>query len=215
MNISIKKLFRIVLIASVCFLSVNLANAQRYRDRSNQNSNDPSYDNPDSLAHQSFADRLVKGTYVDFGIGPTSYITLSPILGYRITPKLQAGIGLTYSYLNSQLYDINGNVVGHYQETDYGGRLYAEYDFAKNVLSRNSRIFAHAEMENLNVAYQDPYTLGIDRIWVPSPYVGLGIRDPLGKNVFASFTLLVNVNYTAYQLYNPYGFLVYRIGITF
>jgi len=215
MNISIKKLFRIILVASICILTMNVADAQRYRDRSNQNSNDPSYDNPDSLSNMSFQDRLVKGANFNLLLGSTTLIDISPILGYRLTPKLQAGIGLTYIYINEQLYDPNtGNPSGHYQETDYGGRLYAEYDIAKNVLSRNSRFFLHAEYENLNVAYLNSF-YQIDRMWIPSPYAGVGLRSPMGRKAFFNVSLLYNCNYTAYENYNPNPILVYRVGVTF
>ena len=167
-----------LIIASV--LSLNSAFGQRYKDRNENPDNytEPSAMTQDSLEHQPFADRLVKGANFDLSIYPNTYIDVSPVLGYRLTPKLQAGIGFSYIYTNDlyPIYDPNtGYIVSTYrqQENAYGARVYAEYDIAP--LGR-SILFAHFEFEDMNVPYTDPTTFKMARYWLESPYIGIGLN---------------------------------------
>src|ERR1039457_7083674 len=104
------KLLIICFVAAFIFVC-NTTYAQRYRDRSEQQSERQAYDSPDSLANQTFSQRLVKGANFWLGLQP-GYIDISPILGYRITTNLQAGIGATYIYYNGlePYYDVNRNI---------------------------------------------------------------------------------------------------------
>jgi hypothetical protein len=212
------KSFKICLVFVICLLTINIASAQRYRDRNQDNDPNPSYDNPDSLANMSFADRLVKGSNFWLGFQP-AYIDISPILGYRITTNLQAGIGATYIYYNGlePYYDVNGNIQYYRIEgTMYGGRMYAEYDFAKNALGRNSRFFAHAEYEDMNVSNPTPITGLPERTWYYSQYVGIGYRSAIGKKAFFNMSILFNINYDQFATINPNGSqIIERIGVTF
>ena len=204
-------------IASFIF-SANSMYAQRYRDRGDNQQDMQTYDSPDSLANQTFAQRLVKGANFWVGLQP-GYIDISPILGYRLTTNLQAGIGGTYIYFNGlePYYDVNGNIQYYRIEGSmYGGRIYAEYDFAKNALGRNSRLFAHVEYEDINVSNPAAITGLPVRTWYNSQYVGLGWRSALGKNVFFNASLMFNINYNQFANINPNGSpIIERIGITF
>lgn len=200
-------------------LSLNLAYGQRYRER---DENQDNYTEPvmtqDSLENQTFAQRLVKGVNFWVGFQP-GYIDISPILGYRLTPNLQAGVGGTYIYFNGlePYYDVNG-IIQYYriEGSMYGGRIYAEYDFAKNALGRNSRLFAHVEYENLNVSNPAAITGLPERTWYNSQYVGLGYRTAIGKTAFFNASILFDINYNQFANINPNGSpIIERIGITF
>ena len=215
----IKKYKFLVICAIAAFIfAFNNAYAQRYRDRGDNQSQQQAYDNPDSLENMSFSQRLVKGANFWLGIQP-GYIDISPILGYRLTPNLQAGIGGTYIYFNGlePYYDVNG-ILQYYriEGSMYGARVYAEYDFGKNVMGRNSRFFAHAEYEEMNVSNPSAITGLPERTWYYSEYVGLGYRSALGKGVFFNASILFNINYDQFQNINPNGSpIIERIGITF
>ena len=216
-----KKSYKLLIALAIgaFMFTLNNASAQRYRSRDqDQNSQEPAL-TQDSLQNETFAQRLVKGSNFDVGFSSVStFIEISPVLGYRLTPKLQAGIGLSYIYANNLYgnYDPNtGLLTSSYWQssTAYGGRLYAEYDIAK--LGR-SIIFAHAELEDLNVPYQDPTTYKISRFWLESPYVGVGLREPLGNNVFLNASILLNANYNQFSKQNQlFDQIVERVGITF
>jgi hypothetical protein len=211
------KLLIVCTIAAFIFF-FNTTYAQRYRDRGDNSQEMQTYDSPDSLAKQTFAQRLVKGSNFWLGIQP-GYIDISPILGYRLTTNLQAGIGGTYIYFNGlePYYDVNG-VLQYYriEGSMYGGRIYAEYDFGKNLMGRNSRFFAHVEYEDMNVSNPSAITGLPERTWYYSEYVGLGYRTPIFKNAFFNLSIMFNINYDQFANINPNGSpLVERIGITF
>ena len=216
MKISNYKIISISLAAGFIF-TLNTAFAQRYRNRDQQPQqyNDRQM-TQDSLDNQSFADRLVKGANFDLSIYPNTYIDVSPLIGYRITPKLQAGIGISYIYTNDlyPVYDANGNIISTYrqEESAYGARVYAEYDV---VPLGRSLLFAHFEFEDMNVPYTDPTTYKIARYWLQSPYIGIGLREPIGQKAFINFSVLLNTSYNQFAQYNPFTQVVERIGVTF
>gem|GEM_PF-100564 len=208
----------IACIVAIFMFEYNTTFAQRYRDRSEEQTERQAYDSPDSLQNQTFSQRLVKGANFWLGLQP-AYIDISPILGYRITTNLQAGIGATYIYYNGlePYYDVNG-ILQYYriQGSMYGGRLYAEYDFAKNALTMNGRFFAHVEYEDLNVSNPAAITGLPERTWFYSQYVGLGYRSAIGKKAFFNLSVLFNINYNQFANINPNGSqIIERIGITF
>ncbi len=212
--------FLVICALAVFVFAFNNTYAQRYRDRGdNQSQEQPAYDNPDSLENMSFSQRLVKGANFWVGFQP-GYIDISPILGYRLTTNLQAGIGGTYIYFNGfePYFDALGNYLGssHIEGNMYGARVYAEYDFGKHALGRNSRFFAHAEYEEMNVSNPSAITGLPERTWYYSEYVGLGYRSALGRGVFLNASILFNINYDQFQNINPNGSpIIERIGITF
>jgi len=200
------------------FLSMNHASAQRYRSR-NQNQDEEQKVTQDSLDNETFGQRLVKGANFQLGFGGDyTLIDVSPVLGYRLTPKLQAGIGFSYIYMNQLNYyqdPITGVVTTSWQAgAAYGGRVYAEYDITNKIL-RNSMIFAHFDLEDLNVPYQDQTTYVWTRYWLQSPYIGLGVRVPIGPKVLINATIAFNANYNQYAQYNPFPQIIEKIGFTF
>jgi len=207
-------------------LSLNTADAQRYKDRGDQTEQADerqAQDNPDSLATKGFANRLVYGSNFNLAIGNPTYLDISPILGYRITPKLQAGVGGTYIfyydqqsyyYLNSpQTYNVTN------QGYMYGGRIYAEYDLFSGLFRPNDKIFAHGEVEMLNVSYFyiDPTssTYLVGRTWITDDYVGIGYREPFGRKGYFLVSILYNANFQSFINVNPFGPLTLRLGVTF
>jgi hypothetical protein len=214
------KLHLLTIIASICF-SYSAVNAQKYKDRSQQKQNEEyreSQDNPDSLNNKRFIDRLVYGGNLMLELGNPTYVDLSPLIGYRITPRLQAGIGATYVYYRASIsyYDQYGNLIGTVPVTStlYGGRLYTQYDLLHDALRANDKLFGHFEYEILNVPYVN--NLGTTgRAWMESPYIGVGYRSPIGRNGYINLTVLYNIDYARFQNINPYGSpLAIRIGFT-
>ena len=47
---------------------------------------------------ESFADKLVYGGSFGLQFGSLTLVDVSPVIGYRITEKLEAGLGFTYKY---------------------------------------------------------------------------------------------------------------------
>jgi len=211
----IKSLYIIVFLAFVSIFSLYSTKdfAQRYRDRGQQSQNADerkAEDNPDSLANKDFVDRLVYGANVSLA-GDLSSIEISPILGYRLTPKLQAGVGATYIYWNYYDPFLSARIVG----AVYGGRVYAEYDFFHDLMRPNDKVFGHIEYETLNVPFVTSSGVA-GRSNIYDPYVGAGYRSPLGRKAYLNLTLVFNMQYAQYQDLNPYPSpLQVRIGVTF
>jgi hypothetical protein len=209
------------IIFSLC-LSYTGSFAQKYKDRGQQKQEEEykqTRDNQDSLGNKSFFDRLVYGGNLMLEIGNPTYIDLSPLVGYRITPKLQAGVGGTYVYDREVIpqYDAFGNYLGSvaFSTSLYGGRFYAEYDILHDALRPSDRLFGHFEYEVLNVPRYDNYGQLSGRSWMESPYIGAGYRSPLGRRGFINLTVLYNMDYARFATINPYGTpWAIRIGFT-
>lgn len=121
-----------------------------------------------------------------FGLGFTQYETLvdlSPLVGYKITPKFSAGVGIVYNYYQNRFYtpSLTLNI--------YGGTLFTRFlitDF----------LFAHAEYQPLNGPWRhpDPHRFMIHNVWV-----GGGLRQAAGSNASFMLMALWNVNENQYS----------------
>ena len=98
---------------------------------------------------KSFKDRIFVGGNLGLQFGTVTFADISPLVGYKFTEKITAGIGATYQYYHykDKYYDFETNV--------YGGRVFARYNFT-------DYLFAHAEYEYLNMEAFDFYRRRID-----------------------------------------------------
>ena len=168
----------------------------------------------------SFRDRLFFGGSFGLAIGAYTDIEISPHVGYYITPRWAAGIGMTYEYYNNRYHWINNNTgqFERYETHIWGGRLFTNYVIVNNVsdwlpLGLNFRIFAHIEYEALYYEkgffdYQEP-----GRILQNSVLVGGGLRFPMGKRSSMNLTILWNLNSNMYDAYGSGPIL--RFGYNF
>ena len=155
----------------------------------------------------SFRDRLFFGGSFGLAIGSYTDIEISPHVGYYITPRWAAGIGITYEYYNNKYHFVDGNGRFERYETHvFGGRLFTNYVIINNVsdwlpLGFNFRIFAHVEYEALS------YEKGFFIYDVPgrelqnSILVGGGLRFPMGKRSSMNLTILWNLNSNLNDIY--------------
>ena len=146
----------------------------------------------------SLRDKLYFGGYLGLQFGTYTLIDISPLIGYKITPKFHAGLRFTYQYSKTEYYNVT------YSSSSYGGSIFSRFYILKGL-------YAQAEAEYLNIEYID--TNGATfRKWVDSYYVGGGYFQPLGKRGGMYFTVLWNLNESQYS---PYENPVMRIGFTF
>ena len=128
--------------------------------------------NDNSLSDLAFKDRIFTGGNVGFGIyNNLLYLDLAPIVGYKITNNLGAGVGLRYSLLRHTQFKTN--------QTNYGGSLFARYKLIPQV-------FLHAELEALR-SYNYNSTTYLERAMAYMGFVGAGYS--FGEGV--SFNVLV------------------------
>ncbi|MFM7176524.1 MAG: hypothetical protein ACKO0X_03765 [Bacteroidota bacterium] len=154
------------------------------------------------LPRTPFKDRLYFGGNLGLQFGSATYIDLSPLVGYKITEKLSAGLGITYIYYNIKE---SANNYG-YETSIYGGRVFGRYHFLDNL-------FAHAETEVLNmevparISGTNQYTLVRENI--TSVLAGGGYAQPIGERSALVMMLLWNFNE---DQYSPYQNPIFRIG---
>lgn len=144
------------------------------------------------------------GGNLGLSFGTYTYIEIAPFVGYKITPRLWAGLGPKYMYMKYSNY---------YETSIYGLKTFALFSVIKNLNETVNigigDIFAYVENETLNV---EP-TIGIDingnyimgeRQWLNITLIGGGLRFPLGARAGFSIIVLWDVSQNPYYSYsNP------------
>jgi len=145
---------------------------------------------------QSFKDRVFLGGNLGLQFGTVTLIEISPLVGYKITDDLSAGIGFTYQYYKDTRFnpDYSTNIIG--------GRTFARYYIYKDF-------FAHSELEILNYdAYYWPSS-DKDNITITNVLVGGGYNQWISQRASVGIMILWNLNEDINSLYtNP----IFRIG---
>ncbi|MDR2848036.1 MAG: hypothetical protein LBV39_02920, partial [Bacteroidales bacterium] len=150
---------------------------------------------------QEFKDRLFFGGNFGLMIGDFTDIELSPHVGYYITNRWSAAVGMTYEYYNNKYHfpDYATNRFKRYETSIFGGRLFSNYVIVNNVndfipLGLNFRIFAHAEYEAL--AYPRGFFEegATGKQTINSVLVGGGLRFPMGRRSSMNLTFLWKLN---------------------
>jgi hypothetical protein len=125
-------------------------------------------------------------------------ISLSPIVGYRVTSRLSLGVGATYQYYK---FKSPYGTAYDYSDNRYGGQVFASMMLIK-------QIFAYAEYSFLNYSYDGDNN---DRRNVDRFPLGLGIAQPIGPrsslNLVAAYDVLWESNNGPYG--SPWVFTVY------
>lgn len=129
--------------------------------------------------------------------GGTNYLNLSvsPLVGYKVTEEFSAGMQISYQYVKS----------GDFKISNYGGGPFLRYNVG-------DRLFGYTQFEYLNFGYPD-YFGEIQRLGFESWFVGLGYVEPLGDNFAFNILALYNLLYQSGGN-SPYPSpLVFRVGI--
>ena len=153
----------------------------------------------------SFTDKVFTGGNFGLQFGTQTTIEVSPIVGYRITSKIAAGVGISYRYYRFKDYYYQPPQI--FKTTIYGGTVFARYYILNNI-------FLHGEYEflNLETAFFDPGSLlhKESRFWIGSVLGGGGYRQSIGEKSYLNLIILYNFNET---LFSPYSNPVIKIGI--
>lgn len=145
-----------------------------------------------------FKERIYYGGNIGLSFGSYTMVGIYPLVGYKITPKLSAGVKVAYEYIVDKRYSSD------YTTSNYGGSIFARYRLIK-------WLYLHAEYAGLN--YELYNELGeSNREWVPFLLVGAGFSQNLGGNVWLNIQVLFDVlqnNRSPYRRWEPF----YNIGI--
>lgn len=128
-------------------------------------------------------DRVYGGGGLGLWVGNrTTFVNIAPQVGYKITEKYSAGIGITYTYIQDRFYS------PPFSLNIYGGSIFNRFiitDF----------LFAHGEYEILN----GPWAFTSDRRFnLYNVWLGGGLRQRMG-NSSLNLMGLWNMNETLYS----------------
>lgn len=146
-----------------------------------------------------FRDRMFTGG----GLGASfssyyTFVSVSPLVGVAVTPRLATGVQLTYRF--SQYKTYTPQLTTH----DYGVSPFVRF----NVYGP---LFLHAEYEYLN--YEYPYSVSdTERRGFSSFMAGGGLFQPVGRHAGLYLLALYNFSYGPNSPYDSP--LVLRAGIT-
>lgn len=146
--------------------------------------------------------RVFWGGGLGFGFGDVDWVEVSPLVGYRVHPKIDLGLALTYRWRSDDRFDLDTN--------DYGGTLFGRYRAWRNL-------FLEADWEYLNWEYVR-FDLSTERTNTSSFLAGGGYYQPLGGRASMAVSALYNFSYDDNDPLEPYGepwVLRFGIGVGF
>lgn len=162
------------------------------------------YDN--SLKGIPFKERIVTGGGLGLSFGSSQdFISISPMVGYRVTERLLTGTGVTYRYTKYKYYTPALTLI------DWGFNPFLRYTLFKNI-------FVHTEYEYLNYEFPSPVNPEIStREAFNSFLAGGGFIQPISDKAAFYITALYNFSYKEPlpNQYSPYySPLILRAGIS-
>jgi len=141
-------------------------------------------------------ERTVVGGSLGLGLSSSNgtgmfFGAITPLVGYRVTERLSAGVGFNYTYYKTRLY----------KEQYYAGIAWAR-------LGLINGLFACAEINQVNAPV---YSFnGSSRETFPLLLAGAGISQGIGHGIGTYFQIMYDVTE---EVRSPYGPLIIRGGI--
>lgn len=160
--------------------------------------------------NSNFKDNFFVGGGLGAGFGTYTFVNISPIIGYRITPRLSAALRLMYQYTTYDYY-YSGDKV------NFSGNDYGVGGFIRFMVK--GPFYLQGEYEHMNyedVNYYDGSTI---RSSFDSYMAGAGVAQPIGGKAFFFLTAMYNFAYNNISNSNTYRVpynspWVIRIGVT-
>lgn len=168
------------------------------------------------------ASRIIAGGGLGLSFGNVTAVSVAPIVGYKISDRFAAGVGLGFQYVHIkdfwEIQDYNTGLVIRkpYESLVYSGSVWGRYIFWRNL-------FAHVEYEHnfMSITTYHLYTNSstgqsvIDkeklRYNAPSLLVGAGLRQPVSERLSFVLTALYDV---IQDQYSPYRNRIdFRVGV--
>lgn len=154
---------------------------------------------------------LIPEIWLSFG--SSTYIDISPMVGYHVFDRLAVGLGPHYIY---QSYKANPNIPYAYSTHSYGLKGFARFALITNAeeflpINLFSELFVHFEYEGLSLeeAYYVPPYNGEGRYLYQGILLGGGFSQRIGMYNSITFTVLWDLNQ---MTISPYSNPVFRVG---
>jgi len=169
-----------------------------YSQTTNPDTTKPSQPPPPQEVQQSQPSKWYYGGTVGFNFwGDYFYLSVSPIVGYNISPKFSVGGKVQYAYINDSRYDPL-ELTSH----NYGAGIFARFRPIYQIYLHAE--FDYASYENYTIydpIVGEPYAES-ERNWVPFLLLGGGFVQHVGPNA----SVYVEVLFDVIQDENsPYG----------
>jgi hypothetical protein len=133
-------------------------------------------------------DNVSFGGNLGGGIGNgSSFFMVQPMAFYRFTDRTMAGAGISYYYWSLTYYNSVG-AKSTLSDNAYGFNIFGRQQLFDPV-------FVHVELMPLNFKVYDQKSNEIRREWVPSLYLGGGIRQTTSDRSGFYFVVLYDVLY--------------------
>jgi len=136
-----------------------------------------------------------------FGLTFGSYtrISIKPIIGYKITPKLSLGVTVEYEYIKDKRYSTTQTY------SNYGGSVFTRFRIIP-------QIFLHAEYAYMSYEFST-FAGNSVREGVPFLFLGGGFSQQISPGVTAYFQILFDVLNNENSPYSS-GEPFYSVGVS-
>jgi hypothetical protein len=144
---------------------------------------------PETPPTSSTASKLYYGGTVGFNFwGDYFYLSVSPVVGYNVSPKISIGGKIQYAYINDNRYDPL-ELTSH----NYGASIFSRYRPIYQIYLHAE--FAYASYEDYTIytpLVGEPYAES-ERNWVPFLLLGGGFVQRVGPNAAVYVEVLFDV----------------------
>jgi hypothetical protein len=148
-----------------------------------------------------FKKRIFIGGGVAAGFGTIEYVSLAPMVGFHVVPRLDLGIQPYYSWTHDGRYSPSVST------SDYGCSLFARVPIFRGL-------FAEADYQYTNYEYPDAFG-GTTRSTHNGFLAGAGYSIPAGRNVGFYASALYDFAYDGNDPYRPYDSPVrFQVGVS-
>ena len=134
------------------------------------------------------------------------YLSISPLVGYKVTPQFSVGGKIGYAYTSDSSIDPTLNT------SSYGGSIFTRYRIIPQIYVHGE--FAYVSYENVYLKPISGYTT--ERNWVPFLLLGGGFSQLISPNVWAYAEILfdvINDKNSPYEVGDP--FISLGVGVGF
>lgn len=145
--------------------------------------------------------RVYYGGNVGLSFGSYFRISVTPLVGYKLSPKTSVGVKVGYEYIEDKRYDPK------LTSSNYGGSFFARYRI-------HPRVYFHGEFAYISYKYKIS-DIESDRQWVPFLLLGAGYYQPITPNTVFIVEVLFDVlqdDKSPYEKWNPWVSIGVGVG---
>jgi hypothetical protein len=136
------------------------------------------------------------------------YLSVQPLVGYKVTPKISVGGKLGYSYINYS------NIDPSFSSHNFGGSIFTRYRVIPQIYLHGE--FVYASFDRRTTIFPVNNEWPSERVWVPFLLLGGGYAQMVSPNVWVFVEVLFDVlqdSDSPYENWDP--FVSFGAGVGF